>query len=286
MTSKSAQKDVSIFAPAKVNLSLHITGKREDGYHLLQSIIAFSNFGDEIKISPSKEFIFTQKNTFPGSPDQVADNIVVQAAQGLSKLLNKPLHCHIHLIKTIPIGAGLGGGSSDAAATIRGLLEFWEIFIPAEKLQNLLLSLGADVPVCYYNLPCLVEGVGEIIKPIPSFSPLPALLIFPNKFCSTKKIFTDHNEKFSKKFTLPETNFFDFIRSQKNDLTAAAIKNIPEIEEILNALSAMPSCQLSRMSGSGSACFGVFNNQNESLEAAENIQKKWPNWWVRPIMIE
>lgn len=279
-----------ITAPAKINLFLHVIGKRQDGYHRLQSLTAFSSdFGDEIIISPADEFKFSFDSTSENFPVN-ENNLIICAANLLAEAVGRKLECHIHLTKKIPIGAGLGGGSSDAAATIKGLLQFWNASLPPEKLENILLTLGADVPSCYHGKACYFEDIGETITPIEDFPTLHAVLVYPNKHCATKNIFEKYDGHFSKEVTLPEefkttAPLLKFISAQKNDLTIPAIKNIPEIEDILQHLKNETPCQLARMSGSGSACFALFNTKEEAEEAATNIKKTHQKWWVQSVTL-
>jgi 4-diphosphocytidyl-2-C-methyl-D-erythritol kinase len=271
------------FAPAKINLSLLITGKREDGYHLLHSLICFANLGDDIIITPADNFKFTQESEFKNLPKS-SNNLIVQTAHKMAETFNKPLNCHLHLIKKIPIGAGLGGGSSDVAVTIKALLKFWNITPENDQLQKFSLSIGADVPVCYYAHPCIFEGIGEIITPLPSLPRVHAVLIYPNQFCSTPEVFKNYNGEFSDTPEIPK-NIWTYLEQNGNDLTSSAIQNIPAIQDILNILEKTGHCKLSRMSGSGSCCFGIFENENQAKQVAEKIQKERPNWWVRPVIL-
>ena len=209
---------VKIIAPAKINLFLHLISKREDGYHNLQSLVTFANFGDTITITPNNEFKFSFESTSENMPTN-ENNLVICAANLLADALHKDLNLAIHLTKNIPIGAGLGGGSSDAAATIKGLLRFWNEDINQEELDNILLDLGADVPACYYAQPCYFEGIGEIIKPVQSLPTLHAVIIHPNKHCSTKEIFEKYDSNFSNAMSLPENfnnsdSLIEFLKEQ------------------------------------------------------------------------
>ncbi len=285
-----ASNIISLIAPAKVNLFLHVTGKREDGYHELQSLVAFANFGDKITITPAERFSFSFDSTSKNMPTDES-NIIICAANLLAAELNKNLNCHIHLTKSIPIGAGLGGGSSDAAAVIEGLLKFWKADIGKDQLDKILIELGADVPVCFYKNPCYFEGVGEIITPIKALPSLPALLIYPNTHCSTQDIFKSYNVNFSKNINLPknfddEKTFLEFLRTQRNDLTNTALEKISDIKDILNALDSQENCLLSRMSGSGSACFGLFSSAKEAHNAALKIQEENSSWWVQAVTLK
>lgn len=281
---------ISITAPAKVNLFLHVTRKRSNGYHDLQSLVAFSDFGDTITITPAKEFSFSFDSTSDHLPTN-ENNIIICAANSLADALEKDLNCHIHLTKNIPIGAGLGGGSSDAAATIDGLLQFWETDINQYILDKILIELGADVPACFYKKPCYFEDIGEIIKPVTAFPALHAILIYPNKHCATKDIFKNYKSEFSKKIELPnvfnnQESLFKFLRRQKNDLTEAARKEIPDIKDMLMQLGNDDNCLLTRMSGSGSACFGLYDSEESAHHATHLIHDKNPDWWVRQVKLK
>ena len=282
---------LTLTAPAKINLFLSITGKNDNGYHALQSLIAFTkNFGDVITITPANEFSFSFDSTADHLPTD-DNNLVICAANLLASTLGKDLNCAIHLSKHIPIGAGLGGGSSDAATTIKGLLKFWEVDnIDQKQLDNILLQLGADVPSCYHAQPCYFEGIGEIITPLDNFSSCSAVLVYPNQHCSTQDIFKNFNEEFSKPISLPANftnrkDMIEFLHHQKNDLTFAAIKNIPEISDVLQAIEMQKNCFVSRMSGSGSACFGLFPTDEDARHAVKSITQKHPNWWIQQVSI-
>ncbi len=282
---------ISITAPAKLNLFLHITGKRNNGYHDLQSLVTFADFGDQITITPAEEFMFSFDSTSDNFPID-ENNIIICAANLLGELLHKDLNCHIHLTKNIPIGAGLGGGSSDAAATIEGLSKFWNADILQDQLDKILIELGADVPACFYKKACYFEGIGEIIKPISALPTLHAVIIYPNKHCSTKEIFESYVPEFSENILLlpekfeTEQDFLDFLHLQKNDLTNAAIEKIPDIKDIIDTLEKDNDCLLTRMSGSGSACFGLFDNRESAHDTAHKIKHKNPEWWVQATALQ
>lgn len=286
MSNGKLQK-IILKAPAKVNLFLHVTGKTENGYHSLQSLIAFTDLVDSIEITPSDNFQFTTN-----SQDQELtgnDNLVVRAAKTLSEAVNKDLNVAIHLTKNIPVGAGLGGGSSDAATTIKALIEYWDIREP-ENLQKLLNHLGADVPACYEQSACYVEGYGEIIHPIDNIPRCDALLIYPNIFCSTADIFKNYSDEYSKEIGLlakfkDQDHLYDFLNAQQNDLTKTASNLYPDIKKVLQTISSQTGCAVARMSGSGSSCFGLFENKEQSIAAANEIQKERPDWFVRPVTL-
>ena len=281
-------KDLKIIAPAKVNLFLHVTGKRKDGYHLLQSLVTFANYGDNLTITPAEHFSITIDNPFTALDEE--NNLVTRAANTLAQTLQKDLDCNIHLTKKIPIGAGLGGGSADAATTIKGLLQYWNESISGSQLDEILVSLGADVPICYQNQSAIIQGIGEEIIPLPSLPDLPTLLVYPNKFCPTIDIFKTYEKDFSSPIPIPEKftvkeDLYDFLKQQTNDLTQAACHQIPTIKDVLTLINKQQGCALSRMSGSGSSCFGLFDNVENSQAAALSIQKENPDWWVQPVIL-
>lgn len=274
----------SIIAPAKVNLFLHITGKRDDGYHLLQSLVAFADIGDEIKVEEADSFSLSMNNQ-----DIPVDenNLVTQAVEKTANALNREPNIKVTLYKEIPAGAGLGGGSSDAAATIKALQTLWDEQLGEEELASILIGLGADVPVCYEASGCFVKDIGETITLLPSFPPMPAVLVHPNVFCATEKVFENFSASFSSPVTIPEDfDSIDFLKEQRNDLTDAAQMIAPEIKDVLAIIEKQDGCKLSRMTGSGSACFGLFKTRSDAENAADTIQKEKPDWWVRPVLLK
>lgn len=283
--SQSLSSKITTYAPAKINLFLHIIGKTKNNYHSVQSLIAFTDLVDTIEIN--------QANTFAFTTDHEAlteNNLVVQAAEKLARLLKRPLDLSIHLTKKIPVGAGLGGGSADAAATIKGLLHYWNKKIPADQLNTLLSSLGADVPACYQKHACYAQGFGEVITPLDLMPPCPAVLIYPNIFCSTAEIFKNYSADYSQKIDLPsgfatQKDLYTFLKTQQNDLTESACSLHPEISDALKIMSKQEGCDIARMSGSGSSCFGLFNTAEQSQKAAEKIQKEKPDWFIRPVTL-
>ena len=170
------------------------------------------------------------------------------------------------------------------------MLKFWNTQIDDEVLSPLLLKLGTDVPCCYYNAPCYIEKTGEDITPIAPIPRFYGALIYPNKHCSTQNIFEQYDANYSPEITLPtsfenEDDLLTFLLSQKNDLTPAAIKNIPDIKDIIMEIESQNGHLLSRMSGSGSACFGVFKTKEQSLQAVQNILSDNKNWWSQAVTI-
>lgn len=284
---------LNILAPAKINLYLHITGRRNDGYHILDSLVAFADIGDQVCLEPSAEFRFDIRGPFAGSfgaaekdasPD--SSNLAVQAAWALARSVRRNPDVRVTLTKALPLGAGLGGGSSDAAAVLWGLSQWWGLPQNPPWLADLMLSLGADVPACMLCRPVRVQGVGEILMPAPAFPEIPLLLVHPGRPCATPKVFARYDRPFAAPPSMPECfgntgSLIAFLKTADNDLTEAALSLVPETGLVLEALRACPGVLLARMSGSGSACFALFENEMDRMDAAEAITRAYPGWWVR-----
>jgi len=287
-------KVINVFAPAKINLFLHVTGRLDNGYHTLDSLVSFADIGDQVSIEPTSGFSFSIKgaysNTFvakerDASPE--SSNLVVKAVWAYSGEIKKEPEFRITLTKNLPLASGLGGGSADAAATIWGLSELWDSSKQtAHYMPELLAILGADVPVCMECKATRMQGVGEILQPSPIVDELHVVLVFPGKFCSTKDVFAAYKGPFKDNIEMPEefdcfTDIIGFLSEQKNDLTDAAITIVPDIALVLETLGGQDGCKMARMSGSGSTCFGLFADEAEALRAAESIMRDNHGWWVR-----
>lgn len=289
---------LSVFAPAKLNLYLHIIGRREDGYHLLDSLFVFADIGDTIDIAPAKQFSFSISGPFSGAFSQAgkdsspkSGNLVVRAAYRLAETMNKTLDFHIGLTKNLPLSSGIGGGSTDAAATIWGLLQIWQTAPAAVAgLDDLLVSLGADVPACFSCQSAHIRGIGEQITPVSGFPEIPVVLVNCGAACPTGALF----EALSGKFTAPAPphpdnadpgTLIEYLREQRNDFTQAAIARAPEIGDVIQSLEKQNGCRLARVSGSGATCFGLFDTPAAAKNAAANISQAYPAWWVRHGMV-
>jgi len=280
---------LTVLAPAKINLFLYINGKKTDGYHTLQSHVMFADVGDKISIEPYNTYELSINGEFSKGLD-TDDNLITKAVYGFCNLIKRPPHFKIKLDKNIPIGAGLGGGSSDAAGVIKGLINILNVDTSTINLSPLLETLGADVPACFYGQSCFAEGIGEKITPLPGPS-LYALLVYPNTHCSTADIFKNLNIEFSKKIEI-EKNFstshdlISYIKMQKNDLAQSAIAKFPEIINCLHVLESQENSLLTRMSGSGSTCFNLFENIQDAKKAQKLIKEKYPEWWVKAVTLK
>ena len=275
----------SIEAPAKINLYLHVVGRRRDNYHLISSLVIFLGIFDTISVSESKTLKLNIKGPFAKYLGPKKGNSVIKAALALRKFCNLKTGAEITLTKNLPISSGIGGGSTDCAATIKLLLKLWKIKIGNKELMKLGQSLGADVPVCLIGRPSFIGGIGEDIKTIESFPNIWILLVNPRKQIFTKKIFSNFKKKYSKKvpsssklFTLKK--LISFLKRSDNDLISLAVHYAPEIKKILNDLSLTEDCLLSRMSGSGATCFGIFSGKKNVIKAKKTLLKLNPNYWI------
>ena len=286
------EKPITVFAPAKINLFLHITGKRKDGYHNLDSLVVFCDIGDTITITPSSTFQFSMTGPFAKtlSHEPEADNIVVKAAQSLSQITQNPLNLSITLQKNIPVAAGLGGGSADAAAILWGLQKYWDLDPTPNYLPPLMGKLGADVPVCYHARSAFMRGVGDELAFCEDLPEMPVVLVNPNVACSTKDIFLKTEDDFLKPHKdLPRSmavpQLLNFLSKTENSLYNPAVKTVPEIENVMHALMIQDECLFHRMSGSGATCFGLFEHIESAQNAADNVRAENPDWWVQAGMI-
>ena len=281
------QSILTLSAPAKINLALHITGQREDGYHLLESLVVFGGAADRIQFKPSRHLHLSVKGSFAEGLRQEPDNLMVRAARLLADELNCPAEADMILEKSLPISAGIGGGSSDAAATLLGLLRLWQRTINDDKLRMIALKLGADVPMCLEGTCLIARGIGDELSSGPRLpKDLGMVLINPRVPISTPEIFKSLKHKTNKPMGPVPSAFLsavalaDWLDNQRNDLEMAAIEQAPVIETVLQALEDDGDCLFSRMSGSGATCFGLFATVKHAEYAARRLAFSHPNWWV------
>jgi len=269
-------------APAKVNLALAVTGRRADGYHLLDSLVTFTAFGDRIGFSPAAEDSLTLSGRFAGG--LAGDgNLVLAARDRLRAALGEAAPpVHIHLEKNLPVAAGIGGGSADAAATLRGLLAFWRAGLPRETLDALAIGLGADVPMCLESRPLVARGVGEEIVRL-TMPALPMVLANPLVGVSTPAVFAALAEKRNPPLDLPEdtanADWPALIARLRNDLEPPARGLCGAIGAVSDSLAAS-GATLVRMSGSGATCFGLHAAQDAAEAAAEELARRHPDWFI------
>ena len=274
------------FAPAKINLWLHVTGRRADGLHELDSLVAFADIGDRLSIAPADGLSLTVSGPFAAALGTAAENLVLRAARALALQCGVPAEAALHLEKNLPVASGIGGGSADAAAALRLCVRLWQVEIEEAALGEVALSLGADVPVCLAGETVRMTGIGERLAPlVPPPTPTPAVLINPGVAVSTGQVFGALSGRFSAPAELRDGDLAARGASNRNDLEVAAIGLVPEIAEVLVALRAAPGLRLARMSGSGATCFGLFDRDEAAAEAALAIGAAHPSWWVAACRI-
>jgi 4-diphosphocytidyl-2-C-methyl-D-erythritol kinase len=274
-----------MLARAKVNLYLHITGKRADGYHLLDSLIVFADTGDEIALAPADTLSLTIGGPFADGLGAGPDNLVLRAAHALREATGARRGAAIRVTKNLPVASGIGGGSADAAATISGLCGLWDVAPGRSALLQLAAQLGADVPVCLDGVASFVGGIGEDLAPARGLPPAWLLLANPKVATPTPAVFKARQGPFNRaaRWTDPPRDFADFsarLRACGNDLTEAAISVTPAIRDVLVALAALPGCALARLSGSGATCFGLFGDEAAARTAEGQLRRARPDWWV------
>ena len=266
----------SAFAPAKVNLALHVTGRRSDGYHLLDSLVVFAGVGDTVTAEPSDRLSLRVAGPQAESLSAGDDNLVLRAARlmGVAAALT--------LEKVLPVASGIGGGSADAAAALRALAALTRRPLPDADET---LRLGADVPVCLAGRPARMQGVGEALAPVPPLPPAWLVLVNPGVAVPTPAVFAAlrqrDNPPMSKVPAFTDAvGLGRWLSSQRNDLQPAAIAIAPAISDTLAALSLQPGCLLARMSGSGATCFGLFAGETEARAATSRLRDAQGDWWV------
>ena len=267
----------------KVNLYLHIIGKRADGYHNLDSLVAFPELGDKILVSPSNSINIKITGKFKKELNK-KENLILKA---IKLLKNRKMGADIHLIKDTPISAGLGGGSSNAAVTLKLLSKLWNVPLPP---INELVLLGADIPVCMDWRLQRMQGIGEKNSFVVSPDSLWILLLNNGDRVPTSTVFQSVTQnEFSGLVNVPKLNekniLIKFLKSTRNDLEKSAIKNYPAINDLINSLNLTNGCLVARMSGSGSTCFGLYEKKHEAEKAKKHLFNKFPNAWIKVAKI-
>lgn len=281
-------------ALAKINLHLHITGRADNGYHLLDSLVAFTSLGDDIQITPSDKFqLNISGNMTLASSCAEQDNLISRVTHLLAQHLGIAPNVQIDLFKRIPLAGGLGGGSADAATTLLLLKEIWNI--PShDALETVAASLGSDITACLYNKPVVMRETGNKIMPAPSMPTLYGILANPNVSSPTPTVYKTYAESkvaFSEDIQFPENfqsiaSLCDFLKEHtRNDLTDAAIAIAPEIKPTLDALEQLPDCRLARLSGSGATCFALFESEAQANTAYVQMTQNHPNLWAEQVQI-
>jgi 4-diphosphocytidyl-2-C-methyl-D-erythritol kinase len=273
---------VSEFAPAKVNLHLHVLGRRQDGYHLLDSLVVFAAVGDRLSVSPADGLSLSVTGPFAAGLAGEADNLVLRAARGLAARAGIRPAARLVLEKNLPVASGIGGGSADAAAALRLLCRFWKL--DPGLPERLAAGLGADVPVCLASRPVLMSGIGEMLKPVAGLPDVGIVLINPGVAVSTPAVFRARVGAFSGPAGFSDSAWRDVaalvgaLLEVRNDLEAPARLLAPGVSDALQTISAAPGCLLARMSGSGATCFGLFAAPAAARAAVQTIDRG--GWWI------
>lgn len=283
MTS-SQGSPVRLSACAKLNLYLHVTGRRDDGFHLVDSLIAFADLADQLEIRPADGLILTVEGPFAAAAGPVNENLALRAAGALATAAGVSAGARLRLVKQIPAAAGLGGGSADAAAALRGLVSFWNIDPRGVDVLSLARSLGADVPACVDGGAAFVGGIGDRLEPAPRMPEAGLLLVNPGLPLPTPSVFAMLREDFSAPGRFAKTpesvrELAQILATRRNDLTAAAKLIAPAVGEVLAAIESLPGCRLARMSGSGATCFGLFDDMPSAKRAQSGLAGR-RDWWT------
>ena len=276
---------VEELAAAKINLDLWVVGRRADGYHELDSLVVFAPPCDRLRLRAGGRLTLEVTGPFAAALADEPDNLVLRAARRLAARVGRDPQGRIILDKRIPVAAGLGGGSADAAATLRGLNRLWRLGLSMADLAPLAAELGADVSVCLASRPTRMRGVGDRLEPIEGLPGLPLMLVNPRQPVATAAVFAGLTGPFGPP---PELGpppgerglLLAWLRARANHLEAPACRLLPAIGAVLDALSSQPGCRLARMSGSGATCFGLFDDSDALAPAAARLAQAHPEWWV------
>ncbi len=278
-----ATEPVVEFAPAKINLTLHVTGRRADGYHLLDSLVVFAGVGDRVSLRRSEIMELSIVGSQAAALAASDDNLVLQAA----RLMGGGMA--ITLDKVLPVSSGIGGGSADAAATLRAIARLTGQPLPD---ADGVLQLGADVPACLAGRPLRMTGAGEGLHPLPALPDAWLVLVNPGVSVSTPEVFRALEARANPAMPDPLPAFptfaalVGFLRTQRNDLERPALRLAPVIGGVLAELAAMPGCELARMSGSGATCFGLFATASAAVDAARRLRQARSGWWIAEAPVQ
>jgi 4-diphosphocytidyl-2-C-methyl-D-erythritol kinase len=276
-------------APAKINLYLHVTGRRADGYHLLDSLAVFAGIHDTIVARENDSLALSLSGPFgsalSASAGGESDNLVLRAAKLLRERAGAKAGAAITLVKRLPVASGIGGGSADAAATLLACDALWKTRVAKPDLAAMALQLGADVPICLHGRAAFFGGIGEEIADAPKLPQAFLILVNPGIPLSTAEVFRARKGSFGNAGRFSNApkdaaGFAQILGTRRNDLSEAAIGLCPVLSQVLEALAGAKGCLLSRMSGSGATCFGLFATEAGAKDAAREIGAQQPRWWV------
>lgn len=280
-------------APAKINLTLRVIGRRPDGYHEIESLVAFAGVGDTLTFTPGRALALTVDGPTAAASGSIDDNLVLKAARALAERVEALKVGRFMLTKRLPVAAGIGGGSSDAAAALRLIARANRVALDDARLLEAARVTGADVPVCVDPRPRTMRGIGEILSEPLALPKLPAVLVNPRVAVPTKDVFAalraqrqaqgnaGRGADFESRPRWKAADLIETLAGEPNDLEAPAVAIAPAVAQVLADLRALKGCRLARMSGSGATCFGLFGTAPAAAAAARALRGKHPDWWVR-----
>jgi 4-diphosphocytidyl-2-C-methyl-D-erythritol kinase len=277
-------------APAKINLYLHVVGRRPDGFHLLDSLIAFAGVHDTVVAAKANALTLAVEGPFAAALSGEADNLVLRAARALADAAGVRPWAALRLVKRLPVASGIGGGSSNAAACLRGLVALSGADVSDTALHQIAVGLGADVPVCLRSRISYMTGIGHIVDPLPDLPPIYCVLVNPRVGVPTGPVFQAlgllHGAMVSPPAPPPPRHALRgaedlaaYLAACRNDLETPARQMVREIGDVQDALFATEGCLLARMSGSGATCFGLYAQPQAAAEAALRISREHKRWW-------
>lgn len=297
----AANRDaVKVFAPAKINLFLHVGERRADGYHALESLVVFADVGDEVLARRSHELSCSVSGPFSASLVDEKDNLMLRAARALAAKGDTTGGAQLSLTKNLPVASGIGGGSADAAATLRALWSLWGLaregdevirtpmspsaFWKRQEMFEAALEVGSDVPVCLLSSTAWMQGRGETIYPLGDLPPVAMLLVNPGVAVPTGPVFARLKHRTGAAEMIPHhahnaEELVEYLKGARNDLEAPACEIAPSIITVLDAL-VHSGAMLARMCGSGATCYGIFASKSEAEVAAQRVSAAQPDWWV------
>jgi 4-diphosphocytidyl-2-C-methyl-D-erythritol kinase len=291
LTESAAPAGMELTARAKINLYLHVVGRSGDGYHELDSLVAFAELGDRLRFAPAADVTLSVTGPFAPALGAGPGNLVLKAARLLQARFGIAKGAAIGLEKRLPVAAGLGGGSADAAAALTGLARLWGLDPGPEELARLAPELGADVAACLGSRPAFMGGAGERLEPAPALPEVGLILANPRIALPTADVFAARTGPFSQPARIagPVRDAEELVRllkDRRNDLTRPALGLVPQIGEVLASLEEVAGVMLARMSGSGATCFGLTQSLAEAGRGAEALRAHRPLWWVRATRLE
>ena len=278
--------EISKLSPAKINLFLEVVKKRPDGYHDLESLMTFCNFGDTIAMKKSKAFSINFDGEF-GDVIKLEENIICRLINKIEQILEKKIKVNIQLTKNLPIASGLGGGSSNAATALKCIMELYGIKFSRKKLNSVLFELGADVPFCYYGKSAIINGIGNISEFTTDIPNYHVLLVNPLRRVPTAEIFKKISveKKLNKKFVYTKKDLINTLNKRNNDLEHQASNLCKDIKEIKNTFTRETKQILTRMTGSGATCFGLYKDLNSLYDAEKIFKLKSKKMWIKKTRI-